>query len=173
MRFSRVIGILLAGICIGYLLQTVGCSLKHWNVTASRLSPDETKRVVVEDVVLLFFQLDRNFRVLLQDAGQTDGASKVVFESPDEGRPIGTERIVWSKDSSKFLLLGRHFVVHKGCTLSSGEIVYFMMDLPSGKTWCNARQGADLARLERNHVMSVDWEFPIEWPEPSTTSGHE
>lgn len=168
MRFRRVIGILLAGICLGYLLQTVGCSLKHWSVTAARLSPDETKSVVVEDVVLLFFQLDRNFRVLLQDAGQADGASKVVFESPDEGRPVGTERIVWSRDSSKFLLIGRHFLVHEECKLSSGEIVYFMMDLRTGKTWCNARQGADISRLERDHVMSIDWEFPLEWPEPGT-----
>jgi hypothetical protein len=45
----------------------------------------------------------RNFEVWLENIDS--GRERTVFRSPDAGRPVGSERIVWSVDGSRFLLL--------------------------------------------------------------------
>jgi len=106
-------------------------------VTLLSLSPDDKWRVqLVEGHLPL--AIDRNFRIRLESL--VDGDVQEIFQSPDEGRPIGSERIHWSPDSKQFVLVGRHFYVHEGAQLPSGDALYLMYDLPSEKLSCNAKQ---------------------------------
>ena len=116
----------------GYALR--GSAIFIRPVTLTSLSPDDALRVALIELP----RFDRNFELRLQDV--RTGTTRTVCESPDEGRPVGSERIVWSTDSSRFLLLGRRFRVRPPGILSHGEQAYLMMDVRSGQLWCNATQ---------------------------------
>lgn len=120
--------------------------------TASALSPDSTLRV---DVVEVAAFIDRNFEIELTEVAT--GRSEIVFRSPDEGKPIGTERVVWSSDGSRFLLLGRNFFVTSEGSLEGGLQAYLMMDVRTGRIWCNARQASDYPRFGVEELRSVEW----------------
>ena len=51
-----------------------------------------------------------------------------LYRSHDEGRPEGTERLIWSKDGTKLLLVGRHFFVKEDLFLDNGDQLYFLYD---------------------------------------------
>ncbi len=97
--------------------------------------------------------LDRNFKVILKRGG---GAANEVYASPDEGRPIGTERIIWSKDNDYFLLVGKHFVM-KGDTVKNGEQLYLLYQISTKKLWSNATQ-ANHARFSRADLQGIQFE---------------
>jgi hypothetical protein len=103
--------------------------------TTTRLSPDETIRARLVETSPSW-HLDRNFRVQLESL--VDGTSTIIFGSPDEGRPVGTERLIWSKDGAWLLLVGRHFFVKDDLFLDNGDQLYFLYHLPTRRTWCNA-----------------------------------
>ena len=104
--------------------------------TTSLNSPDDLLRIVLKERGTF---LDRNFDVLLES---TDGriAAKRVFSSPDEGRPIGSERFLWSNDGSHVLLVGRHFYVDPLIVAPNGETAYLLLRVRDGRQWCNASQ---------------------------------
>lgn len=122
-----------------------------WKLTtAVAPSPDRAYRVELLDHQGAL--IDRNFDVVLEDL--TTGQRVVIFKSPDEGQPIGTERFIWSDDSSQFLLVGRHFYTVPSDKLTSGETLYLHYDLTRGELKCNADMsslprfsGADLGRF--------------------------
>ncbi len=99
--------------------------------------------------------IDRNFDVLVSEQGSK---WKVIFTSPDEGSPPGTERFLWSSDSRYVLLVGRNFfVVKKGESLESGELLYLLLDVQTGKIKCNARQDESYPRFEIPDVSRLTW----------------
>ncbi len=103
--------------------------------TASSLSPDGRLRAVLLDPRSPF-QVDRNFMVRIDEAG---GASRTVFRSPDESpRGIGHDRLLWSRHSTRLLLVGKRFWVRGAAKLADGECLYFLYDVPSGRIWCNS-----------------------------------
>jgi hypothetical protein len=113
------------------------------------LSPDETWQVRVIDRDPW---LDRNFELEL--FCRHDDSVSTIFRSPDEGRPIGSERIVWSPDSWKFVLIGRHFTdCPETARLPTGEIAYLLYDLKSNTLRCNSRQQS----LPPFKVEELDW----------------
>jgi hypothetical protein len=132
----RVRTIILTGsvLIVGVLVGLAGSYFGE-RVTVISLSPDETTRVWVVELPRF---IDRNFAVRVEDLQA--GNLKTIFTSPDEGRPIGSERIVWATDSSRFLLLGRHFYVRPEGKLASGESLYLLYDLRTGDLWSNAAQ---------------------------------
>jgi len=99
--------------------------------------------------------IDRNFDLLLEDV--KTGRSRIIFRSPDEGRPVGSERIIWSVDGSRFLLLGRHFYAADATRLKTGEQPYLMMDVPSGKIWCNASQQSEFSAFTIDNLRMISW----------------
>lgn len=113
--------------------------LRFETVTLVSLSPDDNWRVhLVERNPPL--AIDRNFRVRLERLA--DHSVRELFQSPDEGLPVGSERILWSPDSTQFVLVGRHFSHNdKYEQLPSGESLYLLYDIPSGRLRCNATQG--------------------------------
>jgi hypothetical protein len=99
--------------------------------------------------------IDRNFVVRVEDCQTHD--SFVIFSSPDEGMPIGSERFLWSKDSAQLLLVGKHFVVHEGAELETGESLYLLYDVASGVVWCNARQQSSFASFGLAELAGHDF----------------
>jgi hypothetical protein len=110
--------------------------LRRTTVTAEAKSPDGRYVVRLLDFPGAF--IDRNFEVTLD----SDGRKNVrLFRSPDEGRPPGTERFIWSTDSRYAVLVGRHFFgmsEHEG---SSGESLYLLIDATTAAVvGCNSDQ---------------------------------
>jgi hypothetical protein len=104
-------------------------------------------------------RLDRNFYLRLHRVA--DKTVATLFDSPDEGRPVGTERIVWSRDSSQFVLLGRHFVVAEPAQFTNGESLYLLYDTKSGKLRCNATQQSQYPKFSRDDLKGTDWNGDI------------
>ena len=100
----------------------------------------------------------RNFSIRLEDLARDEEVT--IFRSPDEGGPPGTERLIWSKDGTKLLLVGRHFFVKEDLFLDNGDQLYFLHDLPTGKSWCNSA-GVDLPPLKADQVRGVEFTEPI------------
>ena len=122
----------------GFLLGWWSVRTTPADVTTSLLSPNEKMRAVLVEHPLSF--IDRNFRVYLEKTENPGALSSELFRSPDEGRPIGSERFLWSGDNTRILLLGRHFFVKPEVQLRNGESLYLLYDVPSGRIWCNASQ---------------------------------
>jgi hypothetical protein len=118
----------------------------------SSLSPDDSLRLTLLERRL---DIDRNFQLTIEDV--KSGRTRVIFRSPDEGRPVGSERVIWSADSSRFVLLGRHFYVKESANLSSGEQAYLLMDVPSGRIWCNAEQQSRYPGFEMKDLAATSW----------------
>jgi len=104
-------------------------------------------------------RLDRNFYLRLHHVA--DKTVVTVFDSPDEGRPVGTERIVWSRDSSQFVLIGRHFFVEDAAHPTNGEAIYLLYDIKSGRIRCNATQQSQYPRFSRDDLNGTDWNGDI------------
>ena len=146
----------LAGAIAGVILALAAFGRE--NVTLVSLSPDDRMRV---RIVERNDWLDRIFEVRLEDL--SEGSSSTLFQSPDEGRPVGSERIVWSPDSRRFALLGRHFYhLGEGAAQPDGESLYLVYDLDSGKLRCNSRQQATYPPVD---------EAEVKWIRPDRTTG--
>jgi hypothetical protein len=148
--------LLLLGLALGFVLR--GCLVLDRRLTLTSLSPNDTLRVMLVERPTF---IDRNFEVRLENIDSS--RERTVFRSPDEGRPVGSERVVWSADGTRFLLLGRHFFVSDQGKLSSGEHAYLMMDVRSGRLWCNSRQQSELPGFgveELREVRWLGWSFP-------------
>ncbi|MGL4419953.1 MAG: hypothetical protein ACRCZF_04750 [Gemmataceae bacterium] len=156
------VGVVLLAAGAGFAAR--GCSIFERPVTVTSLSPDDAHRVAVVELPAF---IDRNFEVRLEGIGS--GQVRTVFRSPDEGRPVGSERVVWAADGSRFLLLGRHFFVTDAGKLPSGEQAYLMVDVRSGQLWCNASQQRAHAGFGPAELRAVRW---LGWaPDASTAPG--
>lgn len=148
---SLNIGLLAAILCIGCDPWKEGTS-----VSLSSTSPNRRARA---EIVEITGRLDRNFFLRLTDV--QSGVATNVFYSPDEGRP-STERIIWSRDSSRLLLLGREFLVEEQGRLPAGEQLYLLYDITSGELKCNASQQDQYGRFSRVDLVRIDWTDQIE-----------
>jgi hypothetical protein len=120
--------------------------------TLVSLSPDDQWRVALVERNQF---IDRNFDLLLEYVNAS--RSRTVSRLPDEGRPIGSERIIWSADNSRFLLLGRHFYQADAARMKNGEQPYLMMDIPSGRIWCNASQQSEFPAFTIDDLKLISW----------------
>jgi hypothetical protein len=132
-RAALAVLLLLIGFSAGQLTARFSAMLSQ--IALVSLSPDDKWQVRLIDRNPF---LDRNFDVQLLDL--SDDSVTTIFHSPDEGRPIGSEWIVWSPDSSKFVLLGRHFAdCPESARLPTGEMAYLLYDLKSRTLRCNSQ----------------------------------
>ena len=134
-------------LAVGFLIATLRAKCER--VTVVSLSPDDKLRI---HLVELNNWGDRDFVLRLERIA--DESFETIFKSPDEGFPIGSERIVWSPDSQKFVLLGRHFYVREGTPSTNGELLYLLYDRKTCKMWCNASQQAAYPHFE---ARDVEW----------------
>ncbi len=121
--------------------------------TLVSLSPSESHRV---HLIEMPTWIDRNFEVRLEDM---DTQSVItVFRSPDEGRPVGSERIIWSADGKYFLLIGKHFAANERSASGDGYFLYLMYDLNTGEIHCNATQQREPKPFTKTDIDSISWE---------------
>lgn len=125
------------------------------HMTTSRLSPDETLRASLVERS----GIDRNFEVRLENL--VDGEASTIFRSPDEGGPFGTERLIWSKDGMKLLLVGRHFFVREDLFLDNGDQLYFLYDVPRKQGWWNSEGLTITSPLKAEMVEGVEFTEPV------------
>jgi len=152
-RFLR--GISLA--CLVILLAHTGCEKTVTSFTTKCDSPDGRHRALLiekDD----FGGIDRNFDVFLEDLTSTSTKRRLLFTSPDEGKPIGTERFIWSIDGRFLLLVGMKFiVVARGDSLDSGELLYLLYDIESANLRCNASQTDKYERFTLKDISKIRW----------------
>jgi hypothetical protein len=139
--------------------------------TTQSLSPDEGYRItLVEIKPNTPLRIDRNFKLLLatldtEDKRETN--KDTLFRSPDEGKPIGSERFVWSRDSTYVLLVGKHFFVAGDLAVGNGEQAYFLYHLPSKRSWCNSKQASGTqGQLTGEQLREIDFVQPVELRRP-------
>jgi hypothetical protein len=102
-------------------------------VTTSSLSPNDKVRVLLVEPQNF---IDRNFEIRIQSEESRD--SVTIFRSPDEGKPAGSERIIWNHNGSRFALLGRHFInknISESFKTKKGETFYLVYDLSLKKLY--------------------------------------
>jgi hypothetical protein len=158
MRWVKLV--LVTGIAagIGSFAGMMICWLKSAEtVTTTRLSPDETLRVRLIETSPS--ANDRTF--MLQLESLVEGTKTQIYKSPDEGRPEGTERLIWSKDGKWFLLVGRHFFVKEDLFLDNGDQIYFLCHVPSKKAWVNSDQPEGLPSLTAARIEGIEFTEPI------------
>lgn len=155
-----VLGLVAAGLVLAVrgvgLLRARLSGAGQERVTVTSPSPDGRLRVRVVEVWA--GMIDRNFEVRIEDVAT--GTMRTVFLSPDEGRPEGTERIIWAADGSRFVLVGRHFYADAP-RLPSGESLYLMHDVATGRTWCNSKQQAAAPAFSWGDVEGIRWKEPL------------
>ncbi len=168
--------LLLAGALIAFLVLVVAgavvsfvASHRHsQSRTTSLLSPDE--KHLAELVEVPRGMIDRNFDVRLSTPGDV-GSRQVIFQSPDEGRRVGTERFLWSADGEYLLLLGKRFYVHdERIRLATGEYPYLLYHLPTKRLWTNASQCRGIPRFGPGELKGIEFGETLE-PAPSTEGG--
>lgn len=135
------------------------------STTSQSLSPDERYRVyLVESKPNLPLRIDRNVKLYLAtlDDYKHEIERADLFVSPDEGRPIGSERFLWSRDSAYLLLVGKHFFVATDLPIADGEQAYFLYHVPSKRSWCNSRQATGKnGALTDDQLRGIDFMQPV------------
>jgi hypothetical protein len=167
MRNRIVKMMLIVTTAIAAVLLAIGAS--SWfadSTTTQSLSPDEAYRIcLVERTPNLPLKIDRNFKVILATLhkhGHQEITQETLFTSPDEGKPIGSERFIWSKDSEYVLLVGKHFVVATDLPVGAGEQAYFLYHVPSNRSWCNSNQAIGKhAKLTEGELCGIDFVPPV------------
>ena len=129
-------------------------------ITTSRLSPDERYLARLVEVSPRF-HLDRNVELRLEDRS----TGRVVSLMPGldgQGRPEGSERLIWSRDGAWLLLVGRHFYVRDDLFLDNGDQLYFLHHLPTGRSWINADlRSPTVAPLGAGQVEGIEFTEPV------------
>lgn len=136
-------------------------------VTTSRLSPDELFRASLVELHSNN-QLDRNVSIRLEDIKNLGISPPIILlpTSPNEGFPAGTERFIWSRDGSRFLLVGRHFFVRADLTLTTGEQVYFLHDRAANRSYLNSAKTEALPGLTADLILASEYTEPVTLKKP-------
>ena len=129
-------------------------------VTLTSLSPDDTCRGRIVERPRRTPPFSLRFQRLRPE---TEEETLCVW-AEGEGRPPGSERLIWSVNGDRLLLLGRHFEVNGAARLPNGEQMYVLYDVPGRKLLTNALRS-------RGQGFSLDDVRRIEWygwrPPPS------
>lgn len=126
-------------------------------VSLASIAPDG--RFLAEIVEKTDGRLDRNFFVRILDL--KTGATTNIYNSPDEGPP-GTERIVWSADGSRLLLVGNKFLVDELGRMPDGHQLYLLYDFTTGSLKCNASQDGRYEGFGAAELDGIDWREKVE-----------
>lgn len=155
---GRALVVFLYALTLWLLLNITACSPPP-SPTPGATSPDGRFRAELRELDRF---IDRNFEVVVIDQQAMPRTPRVIFTSPDEGAPPGTERFVWSKDSRAVLLVGRHFFTgDDDARIAGQEQPYLLYDVVTEALWCNTAQVSDLERIDSALLAKyglADWD---------------
>jgi hypothetical protein len=137
--------------------------------TAFSLSPDHSHRVRLVEVSSSFSG-DKQNQIKLEDMASKNVA--ILFSWPDEGRPKGSERFLWSKDGTWFLLLGRQFILENPIVVNTLDEAYFLYHLRTRRAWCHSSQQTTYPHFTRAMLEAIPFTEPLEF-EPEERGGGE
>jgi hypothetical protein len=103
------------------------------------------------------YRMDRNFEVVLEETKHSPPLRRVIFSSPDEGLPIGTEQFIWSRDSQHLLLIGQKFYYASGTPKVGDDRLYLLLDLQPERLRCNASQQTKHLPFVIEDVVGIEW----------------
>ncbi len=153
---------------IGFVMVLVAASLAVYAITRKHITLESTSPSGEFSVVLeerrMPFTVDRNIYVVLRN--EKTGEPKQILLTPDEARPPGTERILWSRDGNHFLLVGTKFYTKHDLTLETGEIAYLLYHIPTERVWHNSRQMSSSRELAPTTLDNIDFTEPLNIREP-------
>jgi hypothetical protein len=139
-----------------------GCSRNRNTITTESTRPDGRRRLVLIDTP----GFDRNFVIRLDDIHGDSINSQTLFTSADEGRPIGTERFIWSNSGRYAILVGQHFFVGDQFRVATGERLYLWIDAASGIVLgCNSDQSSNQSVHYKPFHLSNIKQSGDSWPE--------
>lgn len=164
-RYLVCITFILLGLTLGWMTRSLMAAASG-HVTVTSLSPDDQFQAVLAERSSF---IDRNFVVRLGPPGTDTSKFETIFTSPDEGRPIGSERFIWSKDGTCLLLVGRHFFVEGSTRTQTGEDLYLLYHLPAKRLWCNARQ-SNAERFGFRELLAIEFTEPVSEAKPDKLS---
>ncbi len=129
------------------------------HISVSSRSPDGA---VVADVYETDWAVDRHFQVRLTRYWLgIIPIRRVVYRSPDEGAR-GGERLLWSRDGRHLLLVGPHLFGSPDACLSSGDMLYLLVDARTGATASNAsRTGLNYPRFSLHDVVAMEFDINL------------
>jgi hypothetical protein len=130
----------------------LGLTPARRRMTTMLLSPDEKQQAMLLEKPVP--SIDRNFSIRLN--------RDTIFLSPDEGSPRGSERFLWSRDSSYLLLVGRRFFIANDLDveLTTGESLYFLYNVSTKQIWCNASQVRH-ERFDFEDIADIEFWEPL------------
>ena len=140
---------------VGYL---VGLGRRP-RATVLRLSPDERTRASLVEVGdgtggerEVSFRLERT----------SDRGEAFRLDLPGvAGGVAGTERLIWSRDGTRVVLVGRHFFGHADLMLAGGDELFLLHDVTSGRTWINSAADLRLPPLTADQISGVEFTEPV------------
>ena len=164
MKQRLIVGALTVAVLIGFLLGFG--SRSNWSLfgegefrtTITRLSPDEKARASLAGTAWPS-QPYRMVQIQLEAPLGSD--PRTLFTSGEQGLPAGTERLIWSRDGTWLLVVGRHFFVHADLFLDNGDQLFFLHHLPSGRSWSNETGEKNIPLLTAEQVRGVEWTEPV------------
>jgi hypothetical protein len=117
---------------------------------------------MVADVYETDWFVDRHFQVRLTRYWLgIIPIRRVVYSSPDEGAR-GGERVLWSRDGRHLLLVGPHLFGTPDACLSSGDMLYLLVDARTGATASNASQtGRRYPRFSLHDIAVMDCDINL------------
>ena len=89
-----------------------------------------------------------------------DGEPEVLFESPEEPGPPGTERFLWSPDKRWMLLVGRQYQLTQDIRTPEGDSCYLLYDVQTHTLLCNTSQSDWPTRFSVKDLQDAGFTFP-------------
>jgi hypothetical protein len=159
-RFLIVGALAVAGL-VGFLLGRWSPTFfgqGEFRTTITRLSPDET---ALAELAGTAWPSQPYRIVVIQLQAPLGNDPRTLYTSREQGLPAGTERLIWSRDGTMLLVVGRHFFVKEDLFLDNGDQLFFLHHLPSGRSWSNETGEDKVPPLTAEQVKGVEFTEPV------------
>ena len=161
MRLFLTLGALAATGLIGFLLGFGSQSLfgeGEFRTTITRLTPDEKARALLAGTDWP----SQPYRIVVIRLEAPLGQEpRTLYKSREQGLPAGTERLIWSRDGTWLLVVGRHFFVNEDLFLENGDQLFFLHHQPTGRSWSNETGEKDVPPLTPEQIQGIEFTEPV------------
>jgi hypothetical protein len=153
-------------VSVGSILVFLLINIIRGEILGRKISPDKEIEVIVKTAYIPL--PPRHFQIKIGKPSWF-GKYKTIYVSPDADDQK-KERVIWSKDSSKFLIVSRNAVsdIPYGANLiTTGENIDFFYDLSSGRILADCYEPPTKVEFFTfDAISNIEFEEPIR-PLPS------